>query len=86
MFEKFQGVAENIWYTTGPTMEDIMNIKIAITRVHDSFTVNMYENGFMVEISGEDYNQDLITQKIIARDVNELTALVDQIARMDRAN
>lgn len=81
----FEGIVENIWFTdTYPTKEITMNIKLA--RVHDSFTVNIYENGYMVEFSGQDQNDEFVTQKIIAHDVDELVTLISNIVKMDRAD
>ena len=49
-----------------------------LTKVNDSFTINRYENGFMVEISGRDSNSDWKTIKIICNSEEELFALIKE--------
>ena len=33
-----------------------MNVSDKLTKVTDSFTINMYDNGYMIEISGKDHD------------------------------
>lgn len=49
-----------------------------LTKVNDSFTINRYENGFMVEISGRDSNSDWKTIKLICNSEEELFALIKE--------
>jgi len=36
-----------------------------LDKVNESFTVNRYDNGFMIEVSGRDKNNDWVTRQIL---------------------
>lgn len=55
-----------------------------IVKVSDSFTVNMYDNGFMVEVNGRNKKDDWATAKIMCTTIDDLIALVKEIADMER--
>jgi hypothetical protein len=55
-----------------------------LAKVNDSFSVNMYDNGFMFEISGRSEDEDWTTAKIICKDINELTALIKEATELPR--
>jgi hypothetical protein len=48
-------------------------------KVSDNFTVNRYDNGFMLEVSGRDSNEDWHTAKIICTTEPELMALIQEV-------
>jgi hypothetical protein len=48
-------------------------------KVSDNFTVNRYDNGFMLEVSGRDSNEDWQTAKIICTTEPELLALIQEV-------
>ena len=54
-----------------------------LAKVNDSFTVNRYDNGWMVEVSGRDEDQDWKTAKILCNTEEELIALVKEYNSMD---
>ena len=60
------------------------NVSDKLTKVNDNFTVNMYDNGFMVEIGGRDKKEDWATAKILVSNLEELTALIKEITEMER--
>jgi|TARA_R110000796_G_scaffold124953_1_gene239518 hypothetical protein len=64
--------------------EAITTIGTKLTSVNDQFTVNMYDNGFMFEISGRDDEDEYQTVKILCNTVDEITALIDEAADMQR--
>jgi len=64
--------------------ESITTIGTKLTSVNDQFTVNMYDNGFMFEISGRDDEDEYQTVKILCNTVDEITALIDEAADMQR--
>jgi hypothetical protein len=49
-----------------------------LTKVSDSFTVNMYDNGFMVEIGGRDKEDDWKTAKILCNTLDDLIAVITE--------
>ena len=55
-----------------------------ITKVNDSFTVYMYDNGFMVELSGRNDDDDYATAKILCTSTEEMLELVQEAANMPR--
>lgn len=55
-----------------------------LTKVNESFTINMYDNGFMFEIGGRNDNDDWATSKIICADIDQVIDLVREAAAMPR--
>ena len=47
--------------------------------VSDNFTVNRYDNGFMLEVSGRGSNEDWQTAKIICTTETELLTLIQEV-------
>jgi hypothetical protein len=56
-----------------------------LQKVNDSYTINMYDNGFMIEVSGSDHYGEWTSTKIIANNVDELIALVKEAALLPRS-
>lgn len=61
-----------------------MKVADKLTKVSDSFTINMYDNGFMVEIGGRDKDDDWASAKIMVSSVEDLLDIVKQAAGMTR--
>ena len=61
-----------------------MKLDEKMEKVNDNFTVYMYDNGFMLEISGRDDSGDWATAKILCKDMDELIALIKEAAVMER--
>lgn len=61
-----------------------MKLKDKMEKVNDNFSVYMYDNGFMLEISGRDDDGDWTTAKILCKDMDELIALIKEAADMER--
>jgi hypothetical protein len=61
-----------------------MKLNDKMEKVNDNFTVYMYDNGYMLEISGRDDNGDWTTAKILCKDMDELIALIKEAATMER--
>lgn len=55
-----------------------------LSKVNDSFNVSMYDNGFMVEVSGQSFNGDYKTAKVIANDPTELLDIIMTIVNSER--
>jgi len=54
-----------------------------LVKVNDSFSVNRYDNGWMVEISGRDKKEDWKTAKIMCNTEEELIALIKEYNSME---
>jgi hypothetical protein len=55
-----------------------------LVKVNDSFTVNMYDNGFMLEISGRDSKEDWKVSKTMCATIDELFDLIREVSGMER--
>ena len=64
--------------------KSISKIGDKLAKVNESFTVNMYDNGFMFEIGGRDKDDEWKNAKIMVQSVDELVALVKEAADMER--
>lgn len=62
-----------------------MNID-RLVKVSDSFSVNRYDNGWMIEISGKDADNDWTTVKIICNTEDQMFKLITAYnqAELDR--
>jgi hypothetical protein len=65
-------------------MAKVTKISDKLTKISDSFTVNMYDNGYMLEFSGRNSSDDWGSAKIMCTSVDELLALIDEASAMDR--
>ena len=57
-----------------------------LAKVNDSFTINRYDNGFMIEVGGKTANEDWATSKIIVKTIEELQVLVEEAATLELDN
>jgi hypothetical protein len=66
------------------TKKSVSKISDKLTKVNENFTVQMYDNGYMFEISGRDADGDYKTAKIMVTTVTQLIALIEEAAEMER--
>lgn len=57
-----------------------MNLSDKLAKCGDSLTVNMYDNGYMVEVSGRDSDDDWKTAKILCSTLQEVYAVIEEAA------
>jgi hypothetical protein len=57
-----------------------MKLSDKLSKVGDSLTVNMYDNGYMVEVSGRNDDGDWATAKILCSTLDEVTAVLKEAA------
>ena len=57
-----------------------------LATVNDNFTVNMYDNGFMVEIGGRDKDDNWKTLKLTFASIDHVHELIDALAQMPRTD
>lgn len=55
-----------------------------LAKAGDSLSVNIYDNGFMVEVSGRDHNDDWKTAKIMCQTLDEVSAVIKEATEMER--
>lgn len=65
-------------------MAKVSKISDKLAKVNESYTVNMYDNGFMFEIGGQDANSDWKTSKIMCTSVEDVIALVIEATELPR--
>ena len=66
------------------TRKSISSIGDKLVKVCDSFSVNMYDNGYLFEISGRDEEGDYKSAKIMVSNLSQLAALVQEATEMPR--
>ena len=66
------------------TKKSVTKISDKVVKVSESFTVNMYDNGYMFEASGRDSDGDYKNVKILAPTVEQLVLLIKEAIEMER--
>ena len=61
-----------------------MKLSDKLAKCNDNLTVNMYDNGYMVEVSGQDSDQTWVTAKIMCQTLDQVNAVVAEAAAMER--
>jgi hypothetical protein len=54
-----------------------------LNKVNESFTVNRYDNGFMIEVGGRDSENDWKTCKILCSSEQELFEVIKEALSME---
>ena len=62
----------------------INKISDKLTTVNDNFSITMYDNGFLIEVSGKCEDDDWRTAKIMVPTIDKLIELVREAAEMAR--
>ena len=57
-----------------------MKLADKLAKCSDSLTVNMYDNGYMVEVSGRDSDDDWKTAKIMCATLEDVYAVIKEAA------
>ena len=55
-----------------------------LKKVDESYTINKYDNGYMIEVSGRDENDDWATTKIIALSFDEVIEIIEDVDTLPR--
>jgi len=66
------------------TSKQVSNVGDKLVKVNESFTINMYDNGYMIEIGGRNKKGDYTNAKIMCTNVEQLVALVQETCSMER--
>ena len=67
-------------------MKKVNKIIDKLIKVNETYTVNMYDNGFMFEISGRDIDNEYKTAKILCSSVEDVIALVIEASELPKAD
>jgi hypothetical protein len=66
------------------TTKTVSTLSDKLTKVNENFSVNMYDNGYMIEVSGRNKKGDYTTAKIMCSNVEQLVVLVQEACTMER--
>ena len=66
------------------TAKTVSKISNKLIKVNESFTINMYDNGFMVEAGGRNKKGDYVNAKILCNTGDEVVGLVREACEMDK--
>lgn len=61
-----------------------MKISDKLAKVDESYTINMYDNGYLIDVGGEDANGDWKSAKILVPDIASLVKLVEEASTLER--
>lgn len=67
------------------TPGSVKKLSDKLVKVNENFSINMYDNGYMIEVSGRDDEDNWKTSKIIVDTVEELLVLVREATELERA-
>jgi len=62
----------------------MLKIKDKLEKINDNFSVYMYDNGYMMEISGRDEDGEWATAKILCNSLDDLVSLIKETSTMER--
>jgi len=62
----------------------VNKISDKLAKVNESFTVYMYDNAYMIEVSGRDSENDYKTVKLMVPALEQLQALIKEATEMER--
>jgi hypothetical protein len=66
--------------------KSITKISDKLVKVNESFTVNTYDNGFMIEVGGRDREDNWSTVKLMVTNVDDLVTLIRETVEMEISN
>ena len=55
-----------------------------LIKVNESFTVYMYDNAYMIEVSGRDSENEYKTVKLMVPTLDQLQALIKETTEMEK--
>lgn len=61
-----------------------MKLSDKLAKVDDSLSVNRFDNGYVVEVGGQNKNDDWVSAKIVCNTLAEVHALLDEYSTMPR--
>jgi len=62
----------------------VNKISDKLVKVSESFQVYMYDNAYMIEVSGRDSDGDYKTVKLMVPTLEQLQALIKEVTEMER--
>jgi hypothetical protein len=66
------------------TKKQVKKISDKLSKVNDSLTINLYDNGYMVEVSGRGLDDDWTNVKILCSNLDEVTTLLKEANELEK--
>lgn len=64
--------------------KSVNKISDKLIKVNESFTVYMYDNAYMIEVSGRDNENEYKTVKLMVPTLDQLQALIKETTEMEK--
>jgi hypothetical protein len=61
-----------------------MKIADKLKKINSSLTVNLYDNGYMVEVDGRDFDDDYTQVKIVCLTVEQINEIIAEAVEMEK--
>ena len=62
----------------------VSKVSDKLSKVNENFSVYMYDNGYMLEVSGRDADNEYKTAKIMVTTGEQLLSLIAEVIEMER--
>jgi hypothetical protein len=62
-----------------------MKIADKLKKINSSLTVNLYDNGYMVEVSGRDFDDDYTDVRIVCLTVQQVNDVIAEAVEMEKS-
>jgi hypothetical protein len=62
-----------------------MKISDKLKKINGSLSVNLYDNGYMVEVNGRDSDDDYTDVKIVCLSLKEITDVIAEAMEMEKS-
>jgi len=62
-----------------------MKIADKLKKINGSLTVNLYDNGYMVEVSGRDFDDDYTDVRIVCLTVEQINEIIAEAVEMEKS-
>jgi hypothetical protein len=60
------------------------NLPSKLVKINESITINFYDNGLMLEVTGQDDKENWVVGKIVLPSLNDLHPLLNQVYSLPR--
>ena len=64
----------------------VSKVSDKLSQVNENFNIHMYDNGYMIEVSGKTKDDNWKTAKIMVGSLDELIELVREVTNMERSD
>jgi hypothetical protein len=68
------------------TAKAVNRLSDKLIKINESYTINRYDNGYMVEAGGRNKKGDYVNAKILCNTLDEVLALVKEAGDMELDN